>query len=251
MNGNKAYILGVAIDSTSTSFVLNTIVGLASGKATEKGKIIFTPNPEFIVEAQADFEFKELLNKADLSLPDGIGLVWAGRILGQPIKQRVSGADVVKNLLEEGNRKQEPVESQERWTIGIAGARRGVQSEAGELLGRLRDIYPNIKFINLDDPKFQIANFKFQIVFACHGMKKQENWIWDNKDKILANVFVGVGGSLDFLTGYTKRAPAVMRRIGLEWLWRGIQKPKHFKRVWKATVVFGWIVIRERLRKLT
>ena len=140
MNGNKANILGVAIDSSSAGSLLNTIVGLAGVsviaspdghrdeaisfgvKKDKKGiassqtprndsLVVFTPNPEFIVEAQADPEFKILLNKADINLPDGIGLVWAGKLLGQPVKQRISGADVVEKLLEAGNGNQESVNS--------------------------------------------------------------------------------------------------------------------------------------------
>jgi exopolysaccharide biosynthesis WecB/TagA/CpsF family protein len=158
--------------------------------------------------------------------------------------------------------------SREGWTVGIAGARRGELIEAEELIKRLREKYPRIRFINLDNPnlksisndetlsgkknsklkvttQFQISNFKFQIVLACHGMGKQEEWILENKDKIKAGIFMGVGGSLDFITGFTKRSPVIWRKLGLEWLWRGIQKPKHFKRIWQATVVFGFLVVNE------
>jgi len=312
MSGNKANILGVVIDSTSASSVLNTIVGKAKGdviaspsevegEAISSGTrpnnhgiassqaprndnlVVFTPNPEFVVEAQADSDFKQLLNKADISLPDGIGLVWAGKLLGQTIKERISGADMVEKLLEEGNRKppfvrrfgglrkgrQGTVNSHEGWKIGIVGARRGVINEVEELIRRLGEKYPNITFVNLDNviarnpadsagdeaipnemrlPRGKTPrNDRFHIVFACHGMKKQEKWIWENKDKISTNVFMGVGGSLDFLTGFTKRAPKVMRRIGLEWLWRGIQRPGHWRRIWRATVVFGGMVAKELL----
>jgi len=240
MNGNKAKILGVSLNSSSTSLLLNTVVELAMTQGgRSKPTIVFTPNPEFLVEAQKDKDFQDLLNRSDINLVDGFGLVLAGGILKRNVGERISGADVVERLLEEGNQK--------KWTIGVAGARKGDQVESKELFEKLKVTYPNVKFLNLDDSKFQISNFKFQIVLACHGMKKQEQWIWENKDKIKANVFMGVGGSLDFLTGFSRRAPSIIRRIGLEWLWRGLHKPQHFKRIWKATAVFGWMVLREKL----
>lgn len=239
MNGNKANILGVNFNGSWLAELLNTIVELATSQdGRRKPVIVFTPNPEFLVEAQKDAGFKTLLNKADINLPDGVGLVLAGKVLNQNIRERVSGADVVRELLE--------VLSKSKSVVGIAGARGGVQNEAEELVKRLEKKHKNINFINLDS-KFEILNSKFNVVLACHGMKKQEKWIWENKDQIRANVFMGVGGSLDFLTGFSRRAPVFMRQVGLEWLWRGLQRPKHFKRIWKATVVFGWLVIKVNL----
>ena len=314
MTLNRANILGVSINSSQGEVLLKKIVDLASGEGRNNGNInsnnvetkhapslqlkknpliVFTPNPEFIVEAWKNKEFRELLNKADINLADGIGLVWAGKLLRHEIEERVSGADIVERLLEVGNR--------ERWEIGIIGARRGNLQEE-ELLKRLREKYPNICFINLDQncktqvrfgklgtksdlvgilgktersdnqiirrsefsdisesPILRNTEFseysenvndirisKFNIVFACQGMKKQEQWIWENKDRINANVFMGVGGSLDFLSGFTKRAPLFIRQFGLEWFWRVLQKPSHLKRVWRAVFVFNWLVIKER-----
>ncbi len=244
MNGNRAKILEVGLNSTSAGSVLSTMVELAMTQGgRNKPTIVFTPNPEFLVEARKDKDFKDLLNRSDINLVDGFGLVLAGGILKRNVGERISGADVVERLLEEGNQK--------KWTIGVTGARKGDPDEIIKLFQELRTKYQNIDFVNLDNLDFQkslkIKNLKFEIVLACHGMKKQEQWIWENKDKIKANVFMGVGGSLDFLTGFSRRAPSIIRRIGLEWLWRGLHKPQHFKRIWKATAVFGWMVLKEKL----
>ena len=268
MTLNKAIILGVPVNSSSGDLLLEEITNLASKKGHKS--IIFTPNPEFLVEAQKDQRFKELLNKSDINLPDGIGLVWAGKVLGEQICMRVSGADVVEELLEKGNkqqatgnRQQGTGNSHERWRVGIAGARKGDTSDLKILFANLSKKYPNICFVSLDPnfqfsipipsadsgQVFQISNFKFQIVLACQGMKKQEQSIWENKDCIEANVFMGIGGSLDFLGGFTKRAPLFLRKCGLEWFWRVMQKPSHIKRIWKAVFVFGWLVLKERLIK--
>jgi len=233
--------------------VLNAIVELATTQGgRSKPTIVFTPNPEFLVEAQKDKDFQDLLNRSDINLVDGFGLVLAGGILKRDVGERISGADVVERLLEEGNQK--------KWTIGVVGARKGDPDEIIKLFQELRTKYQNIDFVNLDNLDFQkslkIKNLKFEIVLACHGMKKQEQWIWENakpsfakasEGAVKANVFMGVGGSLDFLTGFSRRAPSTIRRIGLEWLWRGLHKPGHFKRIWKATAVFGWMVLKEKL----
>lgn len=247
---NTVNILGIPITGGSLDEVLRELsIFVAELGSSEKtsgrpslGLTVFTPNPEFLVKAEEDLSFQKLLKEADMNLPDGIGLVWASRVLGRPIKERVSGADVVEKLLETGNKESE-------WTIGITGARRGVAEESAELTKRLREKFSGINFINLDDPglKLKIKNYKFQIVFACHGMGEQERWIMENRDKINSKIFMGIGGSLDFITGFTKRAPIWMRKIGLEWLWRGLQRPKHFKRIWKAVFVFGSLIIKEKL----
>jgi len=256
---NSAQILGVPLTSTSRVTVLEEILNF---KAKPK-LIIFTPNPEFLVEAAQNPSFQEILSSSDINLPDGFGLVLAGKILGQPISERVSGADLTEQLLEAANKKGEMGGG--KWTIGIVGVRRGVRSEASELIKRLPIKFPNITFVNLDDPNYQFqysrlrpaksAGFggqaKFNVVFACQGMEKQEKWILENKDKINAKIFMGIGGSLDFLTGFAKRAPRWMRSFGLEWLWRGLQRPEHWRRIWRATLVFGWMVFKEKLKKLT
>ncbi|PIS14758.1 hypothetical protein COT64_00935 [Candidatus Shapirobacteria bacterium CG09_land_8_20_14_0_10_39_12] len=270
MSPNNVTILGVSLNSTSRQRVLEEIVNFEANQARlpagRQSLLVFTPNPEFLVEADKDENFKEILNKGDINLPDGVGIILAGKLLATPIRERVSGADVVGDLLAYGN-------CRGKWTIGIVGARRAVLEESTELVKRLQQKYPNVNFVNLDqleiNSKHEIRNTKqiqnskskiqnvsdfdirisdFNVVFACYGMKKQEEWIMENKDRVSATVFMGIGGSLDFITGFTKRAPSFIRQVGLEWLWRGLQRPSHFKRVWKATVVFSWLVLKERFK---
>lgn len=237
MNRNIATILGVRINSSSTGSLLSEILAFVAGPSL--GKVVFTPNPEFLVAAYKDPCFRQILNRSDINLPDGYGLILLSRFTGQKIRGRVSGADLVERLLEMGDK--------EGGKVGIVGARRGVESEVAILLQKLKAKYPHVDFYNLDDPKLKIKNLKFKVVLACQGMGKQERWILENKDKIEAKVFVGIGGALDFLTGFTKRAPIWMRGIGLEWLWRALQRPGHWKRIWTAVAVFPWLVLRERV----
>lgn len=243
MSRSIAVILKIPILSSSAKQLLREVIdlGAVSGPGKKKAPspvVIFTPNAEFLVEARRNPSFKTTLAKADINIADGIGLVWAGRVLGQPVVERVSGADLVEGLLAESNR--------QGWKVGIVGVRRGEMMEARTLFKRLEKKYPQTKFVNFDDSRLTIDDSRYNLVLACQGMIKQEEWILAHKDKIKANVFIGAGGSLDFLAGFTKRAPSWLRSLGLEWLWRGLTKPGHWKRVWRAVFVFPILVLRER-----
>jgi N-acetylglucosaminyldiphosphoundecaprenol N-acetyl-beta-D-mannosaminyltransferase len=243
MSPNIAQILKVRINSTSVGSVLSQILDFVANPRLERKLVIFTPNPEFLVAAHKDAEFRQVLNQADINWPEGFGLVLAGKLLGQPIKERVGGASLVERLLEIGNR--------DKWKVGIVGARRGVREETEKQIRKLQQKYPGLTIVNLEDYQSKISNLKFQIVLACQGMEKQERWIIENKDKINAKVFMGVGGSLDFLTGFSQRAPIWMQAVGLEWLWRALQRPKHLKRAWDAVVVFPLLVLKEKVSSIS
>lgn len=236
---NIATILGVRINSSSVGEVLRFVAEATKGKKSPR--LIFTPNAEFLVAAFRDKEFAKVLNQSDKNVPDGSGLIMLSRLIGQKLPEKVSGADLVKSLLDLGN--------QEKWPVGIVGVRRGEDGEKKVLFERLRRKYPKIIFSDLDAPDFNAQNSEFKVVLACQGMIKQEKWILENKNKIKANVFMGVGGSLDFLTGFTRRAPLWMQRAGLEWLWRGFTKPGHWKRVYTAVIVFPVLALKEAFQK--
>ena len=237
--GQALQILGVRVNSTSTSSVLCLI----SSKISHKNSFfVVTPNPEFIVTAQGNEEFRKILNSADLAIPDGVGLILASRFLGTKplLKKRITGADLVEKVLELGEK--------ENWKIGVVGARRGEIKEIKEMMSRLKQRYPKLKVEALelieDWPKRG-----YQIILACQGMGKQERWIWENQKKVKGVCFLGIGGSLDRLVGITPRAPETIRRLGLEWFWRLISNPSHFSRVWTACVIFPWLVLKEKMMK--
>jgi len=293
-------IFNIPINIDNASIMLDILTYYASYKNSQK--IVFTPNPEFFIKAKKEPEFEKILQSSDINLPDGIGIILASRILGGSIRKRICGSDMTIKLLEFGNKKcishskrlskqqqtklfpsecsQNKIqcvrsEEEEKWTVGIIGARNGVLEEEDELIRRLAHKYPNIKFVNLDNPGtlkdinfsdgqnsklykgekkaqpeniFENENHRFNMVFACHGMGMQEKWIFANRHAVMTGIFMGIGGSLDFITGFTKRAPYIMRKIWFEWIWRVLQKPSHLKRVWNAVFVFSWIVITEKLR---
>lgn len=259
---NTAEILGIRLNSTSASSVLGFL--LRSCRERKK-MLLVTPNPEFLVYAHDQPWFKKILNSADLALPDGVGLVFAARFKhlgspalrdevvrpgrnsskangGEPALSRIPGSDLVAELLKEANRR--------GWWVGIIGVRRGVKSERIKLMGRLRDLYPQAKLAALEDtPGWQKE--KWEIIFACQGMGEQEKWLVEHKDKINACIFMGIGGSLDFLGGFAHRAPTIITNLGLEWLWRVFQHPGHLSRVFTATIIFPLLVVKEKLEQMS
>jgi len=239
LTGQALQILGVRVNSTEPVEVLS----LVSSKISHKNSFfIVTPNPEFIVACQKDDEFRKILNQADLAIPDGIGLILASKFLRTrpQLKERITGADLVEKVLELGEK--------EGWEIGIVGARRGEIEEIKEMMNRLKQRYPKLKVEALelvaDWPKRE-----YQMILAAQGMINQEKWIWQNYKKVKGVGFLGIGGSLDRLTGITPRAPKMIRRLGLEWFWRLILNPSHFKRVWNACVIFPWLVLKEKMKR--
>lgn len=233
--GNSVKILGINLNSTTIDEVLKEILW-----RMEKGQktFIVTPNPEFLVFAQKNHWFKKILNQADFAIPDGIGLLFASRILGCPLKKRVAGADLVEKLLKEANFR--------NWQIGVVGARRGVTVERRKLVKVLRKKYLRVKIAALEDtPGWQKQ--KWEIIFACQGMGEQEKWLNKNFAKTKALVFMGAGGSLDFLAGFARRAPLFVRKIGFEWFWRLVHQPWRARRQ-LALLKFIWLVILQKLR---
>jgi len=231
--GKTIKILGIGLNSTSISEVLRKI----EKRIRDNQKtFIVTPNPEFLVFGQQNPWFKEILNSADISLPDGVGLVWAGRILGRPLKGRVTGADLTVGLLE--------LAVKNRWQVGVVGARRGMVEERRRQVEILRQKYPGLKILALEDtPGWQKE--RLEIVFACQGMGEQEKWIVKHLPTSGSLVFLGAGGSLDFLSGFARRAPLVIRLIGFEWFWRLIHQPCRWRRQ-LALLKFVWLVLTEK-----
>ena len=232
---NTVVILGVRLNSTLQDKVLAEIVSrVACGQKT----FVVTPNSEFLVYAQKHAWFKKILNQADMAVPDTIGLILAAWVLGQPLKTRVTGADLVAKLL--------VVAKENGWRVGVIGARSGDKDERQKLIKKLQQKYSGAKIVSLEEtPDWPKKGW--QLVFACQGMGKQEKWIAQNLPRAQEGGFMGVGSSLDYLTGFARRAPFWLRRLGLEWLWRFILRPRrHARRVWRACVVFPYLILKEK-----
>jgi N-acetylglucosaminyldiphosphoundecaprenol N-acetyl-beta-D-mannosaminyltransferase len=223
----RIYILGVPVDRLTFASLLDHIaVCLAEGGRTRQ---FCTVNPEFVMLAQRDPEFMQVLHQADLCLPDGIGLLWAARRIGRPLPERVTGSDGVPLIAERAAR--------EGWRLYLLGGEEGVAEEAACILG---ERYPGLQVAGTyagspapeeeDEIIARINASDADILFVAYGAPHQDKWIARNCDRLQVGVAMGVGGSLDFVTGAQTRAPRWAQVLGLEWLYRLICQPWRWRR---------------------
>ncbi|MBU1500078.1 WecB/TagA/CpsF family glycosyltransferase [Patescibacteria group bacterium] len=197
-------ILGVRVDKVSLGEAIKLV---GEWVKQDKKRYIVTVNPEFVMLAQKDEEFKKILNNADLAICDGAGLGLADRRL-----IKVSGVDLMLSLIKKG------------YKTLLIGARPGIAEKAARKLGVSGMSGPDVKKIN---------ELKPDLLFVALGMGKQEKWIVDNLPKLNVKVAMGVGGALDQIAKPWLRAPKLVRQIGLEWLYRLIFQPRRIKRQWQ------------------
>lgn len=232
----KIFLLGVGLTSTREEKVLEFIyTGLQ--KSTEKYYIV-TPNPELLVIADKDKEYKNILNKAKLALPDGIGVMFGAYFLGKPLKQRITGVDLVENLCKYVSK--QPI------TVGFLGGGPNVAEETAECL---RKKYPGLK-VKLVSQEWSddFTKEKTDILFVAFGSPKQEIWISEHLGDIPCKVVIGVGGAFDFISGKVPRAPKVLRKLGFEWFFRLLIQPWRIKRQ-LSLIKFVYLIFREKLKK--
>ena len=230
---NKIFLLGVGINNINIDDTLEFIIkGLGKN---EKKYYVVTPNPEILVIANANHNYKKVLNNAKLALPDGVGVMLASKFLSKPLGQRVTGVDLVENLCREVSK--QPI------TVGFLGAGPHVAELASECL---REKYPDLK-INFTEQEWNFEKDypKTDILFVAFGSPKQEIWIAENLNKLPVKVAIGVGGAFDFISGKTKRAPVIFRKLGLEWLFRLFMQPWRIKRQLRL-IKFIFLVFKEK-----
>jgi N-acetylglucosaminyldiphosphoundecaprenol N-acetyl-beta-D-mannosaminyltransferase len=205
----KKIVLGVEIDDVSLDESVKIVTGWMDSK---QKRYIVTPNPEIIVAAQRDSEFKKILNNADLSIPDGRGLK-----IGTDIVCCTPGVDLMEALCKEA--------SEKGYTTGFLGGKNGVAVQAVKCLQKK---YKNLKVSFVSEEPTNIS--KADILFVAFGAPKQEKWIAANLNNIPVKVAMGVGGAFDYISGRVPRAPKWIRSLGLEWLFRLIIQPWRIKR---------------------
>ncbi len=227
-------IFGVKINNITFDEAVEEIKGYLKGNSL---RTIYTPNPEIVMGAKEDEELRKLLNTADMVTADGIGLIYASKIKGKPLKERVTGYDLSLKMLEIGN--------ENSYGIYLLGGKEGIAKEAGV---NIKKDYPNINVLGHHHGYFKgshngYINHKEEekivdeinasnpdIIFVGLGFPYQEKWINENKDKIKGKVIIGNGGVMDILSGNLKPAPDIYRKIGLEWLYRLVKEPSRIKR---------------------
>lgn len=190
---------------------------------------ICTVNPEFIMAAQKDWEFRQILNHSALNIPDGVGVLWAAKRLGHPLRERVGGSDLILQIAQRA--------SSVGWKVFLLGGAEGVAEQTAT---KLRSMYPSINIVGAFagspsiDLEAQIAArikaSSAEILLVAYGAPQQDKWIARNLDRTGAAIGMGVGGSFDFIIGKQKRAPKWIQRIGLEWLYRLGREPWRWRR---------------------
>ncbi len=200
-------------------------------------KVLYTPNPEIVMGAKDDCSLRDLINKGDLITADGIGIIYAARIKGKPIKERVTGYDLSLKLLDIAN--------ENNYSLYLLGGKDGVAKSAAE---NIRKDYPNVRIVGYHHGYFKgshtgndnsedemkiiedINSSKPDIIFVGLGFPKQEIWIDKNRYKIAGKVIIGNGGVMDVLSGNLKMTPDIFRKLGVEWLHRLLREPSRIKR---------------------
>ncbi|MFA6047701.1 MAG: WecB/TagA/CpsF family glycosyltransferase [Parcubacteria group bacterium] len=228
------HILNIKIDNLTKKEILQKVRFFLS---EEKFHQIATINPEFILEAQKNEEFKNILNNCDLNVADGIGIKFAFWRYGKRLKCRMAGADLMKRIIR--------LAHENKLTIFLAANSEGLSSWE-ETRDEINRLYPEliVDGDNIDpkDDAYQILSSSCQIVFCNFGAPYQENFLKRQKNDRI-RLAMGVGGSFDFLTQKVHRAPMFLRFVGLEWLWRLFQKPdpgrpRRWKRILRAVIIF-------------
>ncbi len=196
---------------------------------------VVTPNPEFIMDAQKNEKFQGVLNGAHLVIPDGIGVLYAAKILGTPLPSRVPGIDFATGLLEK-------MEENGGGRLFLLGSKPGVAEEAGENIAAK---YPNITVCGTQDGYFQetdpvvekIRVAQPDLLFVCLGAPKQEYFMAERGEETGAHLAIGLGGALDVLAGRVERAPERWQKLGLEWAYRLKKEPWRWRRMARLPLI--------------
>jgi len=191
---------------------------------------VCTVNPEMIMIAQKDVNFRNILQRVDLTVPDGVGLLWAARRLGKPIPERVTGSDGVPRIAQEAAKR--------GWRLFLLGAAEGVAEKAAEVL---RERYPGVQIVGTyagspkpedEDRLVEMVNASgANILLVAYGAPEQDKWIARNAPRLNVGMAMGIGGSLDFVAGIIPRAPLSFQKMGLEWLYRLVLQPWRIRRM--------------------
>jgi N-acetylglucosaminyldiphosphoundecaprenol N-acetyl-beta-D-mannosaminyltransferase len=236
-------ILGVAIHRVDVAGMLAQI---AEWLAAPPGpcRQVCTVNPEFIVDAGLDPTFAAALARADLRVPDGVGVLWAAGRLGAPLKERVTGSDGIYHLC--------AAAAAHGWRVFLLGAGPGVADRAAD---KLAARYPGLAVVgtyggspaDADWPAIRerLAAARPDLLFVAYGHPRQDLWIDRHRGDLPARVAIGIGGALDFVAGTAQRAPTWVQRWGLEWLHRLIRQPWRWRRMIKLPV-FVWRVLQKK-----
>jgi N-acetylglucosaminyldiphosphoundecaprenol N-acetyl-beta-D-mannosaminyltransferase len=239
--GARLQILGCPIDAVDMEeAVARCELAIASGRYLQQVSV----NALKFVTMAEDPELREMVRDSDLITADGQSVVWAGRLLGVRLPERVAGIDLMQRLLEAADRK--------GYRVFVLGAKREVLEAA---LLRLRERYPNLSIAGARDGYFgdeqvgdvceEIRAARPDILFVAMPSPRKEHFLGERGEALGVPFAMGVGGSIDVIAGITQRAPVAVQRVGLEWLYRLLQEPRRLaSRYLRTNTRFAWMVLR-------
>jgi len=243
----SVYVLGVRVDRLSQKQALDRIeqiiIRRRAGGDVAPCQQVVTLNTEFVMAAQHNLAFRTTINEASLVLPDGIGVVWSTHYLGQPAPERVTGTDTLVALAKRC--------AAAGYRIYLLGAAPGVAEVAGSYL---REVAPGLELVGTyagspapgeeDTIIDRIKSARADVLCVAYGAPAQDLWIRRNLSRLPAAVAIGGGGAYDFLSGRQRRAPRIMQRTGLEWLYRLYRQPWR----WRRMTAIPQFIVRMGLR---
>lgn len=262
----KSLVKTSVFDILITNATMSDVLEFVSKSIEENRKpyYIVTPNPEMIVYASKHNEFRQILNRAQIALCDGMQLFRAAAFVGKPLKERITGVQLMESLCQSVSEK--PI------TVGFLGGRDGVAKMAAD---RLSQKYPDLNVVFVGEEPEELRDFHvtidneklkrlaghknfvtrlnnkkqkhIDILFVAFGFPKQEEWMFKNLSKIDVSVMMSVGGAFDYVSGRVSRAPQWVQHAGFEWLYRLIRQPWRWRRQ-LALFEFLLLVLKEKMK---
>ena len=220
-------ILGVKVHTLTIDKTLDILEKLTLDREPH---MVITLNTEMVMLAQRNASFREIINNASLIIPDSMGLVWASRILGDKLPERIPGVDIVQHF---GR-----IAGQNRFRLFLLGAAPGIAEQVAKIF---QHRYQGVDIVGTyaGSPKLDeeekicdmVNRSKAQVLLVAYKVPEQEFWIARNLNKLHVSIVMNVGGTFDFIAGVTKRAPKWMQNAGLEWFFRLVQQPQRWRRM--------------------
>jgi N-acetylglucosaminyldiphosphoundecaprenol N-acetyl-beta-D-mannosaminyltransferase len=226
MKTNSVNVLGIEFVNKSFDQVVEILL---AGINSNRKSFIVTANPEIVMYADEHSDYKNIIQSADMVVPDGYGIILASKILSTPIMERVAGYDLMIRLLELGNEK--------KLKIYLLGGREETNQKA---VTNISKQFPDIQIVGSHHGFFdwdkntitdEIKAASPDLIFVALGFPRQEKWIANNLTKFSKGLFMGVGGSIDVLAGEVQRAPEFWQKLNLEWFYRLISQPSRWRRM--------------------
>lgn len=247
----STYVLGVRVDRVTREQALERIermIALHRASAEmQRCQQVVTVNTEFVMAARHNSDFREAINRAALVVADGIGIVWASYLGKTHVPERITGTDTVEALAKRC--------AASGYRMYLLGAKPGVAEQAA---ARLRAVAPGLAIAGTyagspasaeeDAILERIGAANADVVCVAYGAPAQDLWIYRNLARLPVAVAMGVGGAFDFLSGRQRRAPRIMQRVGLEWLYRLYREPWRWRRMLAIPRFMLYVLLKGRIR---